>query len=127
MIAGLRSSPPMMVSKWSATWPIDLPANTSGWAAASSTVSGSSGQPGVNAAKPCCSNNSAQRSQLLGSSHRPWTNTTGWRPVALACWHCSSSYSVIVLSLGEALESAVVMAALLGRERRKRATPILDH
>src|SRR5215216_604746 len=40
MIAGLRSSPPMMVSKWSATWPIDLPVNTSGCSAASSTVSG---------------------------------------------------------------------------------------
>ena len=34
---------------WSATWPIDLPANTSGCALASSTVSGSSGQPGVRA------------------------------------------------------------------------------
>ena len=49
MIAGLRFSPRMMVSKWSAIWPIDLPANTSGCSAASSTVSGSSGQPGVRA------------------------------------------------------------------------------
>src|SRR6266508_2660623 len=49
MIAGLRSSPRMIVSKWSATWPIDLPANTSGWALACSTVSGSSGHPGVSA------------------------------------------------------------------------------
>jgi hypothetical protein len=31
----------MISSKWSATCPIDLPANTSGWALASSTVSGS--------------------------------------------------------------------------------------
>ena len=49
MIAGLRFSPRMMVSKWSAIWPIDLPANTSGCSAASSTVSGSSGQPGLSA------------------------------------------------------------------------------
>jgi hypothetical protein len=40
----------MIVSKWSATCPTDLPANTPGWAAASSTVSGSSGHPGVSAA-----------------------------------------------------------------------------
>ena len=49
MIAGFWSSPPMMVSKWSAIWPIDLPANTSGCSAASWTVSGSSGHPGVRA------------------------------------------------------------------------------
>jgi hypothetical protein len=47
--AGLLSSPRMISSKWSATSPTVLPANTSGWALASSTVSGSSGQPGVSA------------------------------------------------------------------------------
>ena len=40
------SSLPMTSSKWSATWPTVLCAKTSGWAFASSTVSGSSGQPG---------------------------------------------------------------------------------
>ena len=47
--AGLRVSRPMTSEKWSATWPTDLPANTSGCSLASSTVSGSSGQPGVSA------------------------------------------------------------------------------
>jgi hypothetical protein len=40
MTADFWSGPRMMVSKWSATWPIDLWANASGCAAASSTVSG---------------------------------------------------------------------------------------
>jgi hypothetical protein len=38
---------------------------------ASATVSGSSGQRGVNAVYPASSNNAAHRSQLLGSSHSP--------------------------------------------------------
>ena len=37
----------MTASKWSATSPTDLPANTSGCSFASATVSGSSGHPGV--------------------------------------------------------------------------------
>ena len=37
----------------------------------------------------------AQRSQLLGSSHRPWTKTTGVRPVAFARSTCSASCSVM--------------------------------
>ena len=45
--AGLRSSLPTTSPKWSATSPIDFPANTSGCSLASSTVSGSSGQPGA--------------------------------------------------------------------------------
>ena len=45
--AGFLSSSPITVAKWSATWPTVLWANTSGCAFASSTVSGSSGQPGV--------------------------------------------------------------------------------
>ena len=49
MIAGFLSSPRMTSSKWSATSPTDLPARASGAALASSTVSGSSGQPGVSA------------------------------------------------------------------------------
>jgi len=71
MTAGFLVSPRMISSKWLATWPIDLPAKTSGWALASLTVSGSSGQPGVKATKPFSSNSAAQRSQLLGSSHSP--------------------------------------------------------
>ena len=39
---------------------------------------------------------SAQRSQLLGSSHRPWMKTTGLRPVALARSTCSASWAVTV-------------------------------
>jgi hypothetical protein len=38
--------------------------------------------------------------------------------------HCASSYSVTVLSLDGVLDPALVLAVLLGRERRKRATPI---
>ena len=56
----------MTVSKWSATWPTLLPAKTSGSALASSTVSGSSGQPGVSGVSPAAAKTSAQRSQLLG-------------------------------------------------------------
>src|SRR5262249_55862858 len=48
--AGGRVSLVMTSAKWSATSPIDLFANTSGWAFASATVFGSSGQPGVNGA-----------------------------------------------------------------------------
>jgi zinc transport system permease protein len=34
-----------------------------------------------------------QLSQLLARSHRPWTKTTGWRPLALAAsiWACSAA------------------------------------
>jgi murein DD-endopeptidase MepM/ murein hydrolase activator NlpD len=49
MTTGCWSRPPMMVAKWSATCPTDLPVNTSGCAVASATVSGSSGHPGVRA------------------------------------------------------------------------------
>lgn len=74
---------------------------------------GQCGHPGVNATKPFSSNSAAQRSQLLGSSHRPWTNTTGGRPVALAFSHCWSSCAVIVMSLGGVLDTALAMAAPL--------------
>ena len=98
MITGLRSSPATISSKWSATCPTVLFASTSGCALASSTVSGSSGQPGVRAVKPASSNSVAQRSQLDGSSHRPWMKTTGCRPVALARETSSASCSVIVVA-----------------------------
>ena len=48
--AGLRSSLVMTSWKWSATCPTVLCANTSGCRFASSTVFGSSGQPGVRVA-----------------------------------------------------------------------------
>ncbi len=83
-------------AKWSATWPTVLPANTSGCALASSTVSGSSGHPGRTGAYPASSKSCAHRSQLLGSSHRPWTNTAGVRPDALAFSTCWVSESDIV-------------------------------
>ena len=60
--------------------PTVLPAKTSGCSFAVATSAGSSGQPGTSAAYPASSNRAAQRSQLLGSSHSPWTNTTGVRP-----------------------------------------------
>ena len=49
MTAGFLLSLPMTSPKWSATWPTVLPAKTSGCSLASSTVSGSSGQPGETA------------------------------------------------------------------------------
>ena len=58
----------MISAKWSATSPTVFLADTSGCAFASSTVSGSSGHPGVSATLPACSNTSAHRSQLDGSS-----------------------------------------------------------
>src|SRR5256886_16230337 len=72
---------------------------TSGCAFASETVSGSSGHPGFTAVKPASSNNVAQRSQLLGSSQRPWMKTTGVRPDALARSTCSDSRSVMPAGL----------------------------
>src|SRR5690349_19868255 len=77
-----------------------LPANTSGFALASATVSGSSGQPGDSAANPAASKCSVQRSQLLPSSHSPWMKTTGVRPLAFAVVTCSVSCSVIGLTRG---------------------------
>ena len=50
MTAGFVDSLPITSAYRSATCPIVLPAKTSGCAFASSTVSGSSGHPGVNAA-----------------------------------------------------------------------------
>ena len=49
MTAGFLVSVPITSAKWSATCPTVLWAKTSGWALASSTVSGSSGQPGERA------------------------------------------------------------------------------
>src|SRR2546421_3133807 len=99
----------MTESIWSATWPTFLPAKTSGCAFASETVSGSSGHPGFTAVKPASSNMVAQRSQLLGSSQRPWMKTTGVRPDALARSTCSDSCSVTPVDL-----SAVVLTCSSG-------------
>src|SRR5437667_7867678 len=60
---------------------------------------GSSGQPGATAENPDSSNTVAQRSQLLGSSQRPWMKTTGVRPDALARSTCSDSWSVMPAGL----------------------------
>src|SRR6202042_3489885 len=49
----------------------------------------SSGQPGLTGAYPAAANTAAHRSQLLGSSQRPWMNTTGLRPESLACAICA--------------------------------------
>ena len=93
---GFLSSRRTIPSTWSAIWPTLLCANTSGCAFASSTVSGSSGQPGLSAAKPASSNIVIHRSQLDGSSQSPCTNATGVRPDAFARSTCSASWSLIV-------------------------------
>jgi hypothetical protein len=59
-------------------------------------ASGSSGRPGVSGAYPASSNTEAHRSQLLGSSHRPCTKTTGVRPVALARSTCARSDAAVM-------------------------------
>ena len=77
-------------------------AKTSGWSRASATVSGSSGQPGAIVAYPLSSNSVRQRSQLLDSSHSPWTKATGWRPDSFArsISSCSRSLSDKAASWG---------------------------
>jgi hypothetical protein len=113
-MAGFRFSPRTISSKWSATWPTVLCAMTSGCALAASTVSGSSGQPGVSAVKPASSNTFAQRSQLLGSSQRPWTKTTGGLPVAFAVSTCCFSCSVMVRGWLTGLAGSGLMVILQG-------------
>src|SRR3954452_23422033 len=115
---GLRSSRPMTDSKWSATWPTVLRANTSGGALASSTVSGSAGHPGVSAVGPASSTTAAHRAQLLGSSQSPWTKITGVRPAAFARVICSPSCAVI-----EGMESPVMRSSLAAVGPAGRMSP----
>ena len=62
-------------------------------------VSGSSGQPGAAVTYPASSKTSRHGSQLLGSSQRPWTKTTGCLPLAFAFSTSWTSHSVVVRSL----------------------------
>ena len=62
----------------------DLPANAEGFARPSTTVSGSSGQPGAIVAYPAASNFCRHGCQLPASNHKPCTNTTGGSPDAFA-------------------------------------------
>src|SRR5262249_23484966 len=57
-----------------------------------------SGQPGETGAYPAPSKSLAQRSQLVGSSHSPWMNTTGRFPdaLALSTWFCSCLVTVFM-------------------------------
>ena len=55
-----------------------------------------SGQPGATGAKPACLKSSAQRSQLLASSHSPWMKTTGVPPDEFAASICPDSRAVSV-------------------------------
>src|SRR5207247_8893219 len=71
--------------------------------------------PGVKAMYPASSNSVDQRSQLLGSSHRPWMNTTGVSPAAFARSSCCVSCSVIVV----ASLTLVAIAVPLPPEDRK--------
>ena len=64
--AGFLVSCPITSAVWSAICFSVFLANTSGFALASSTVSGSSGHTGVTAAYPASSKNWAQLFQLLG-------------------------------------------------------------
>src|SRR4051794_31395820 len=97
--------------------PTDLCANTSGCSLASSTVCGSSGQPGAIVAYPASSKTVLHRSQLLGNSHNPWTKTTGCLPEALAAATCSDSYCLISAmhhSIGRRDMSSLLWAVLSG-------------
>ena len=67
--------------------------------------SGSSGQPGVSAVYPASSKTAGQRSQLLGSSHRPCTNTTGCNSGGVGRWTSCASCSVQVRSSLPAYQS----------------------
>src|SRR2546425_4290504 len=94
--AGFLVSFPITSPTWSATWPTVFLAKTSGFALASSTVSGSSGHEGARLAYPASSKTEVHRSQLLGSSQRPWMKTTGVRPEAFAASISWVSRSVIL-------------------------------
>ena len=59
---------------------------------------------------PASSKTAAQRSQLLGKSHRPWMNTTGVRPVAFARSASAASCSVIVAVADLSADSVLVIS-----------------
>src|SRR5262245_41489967 len=108
-----------------ATCSRDFLARDSGSARAASTDTGSSGQSGASATYPASSKSVAQRSQLDGSSHRPWMKTTGGAVGACARSTCSSSRAVMVAG---ALPSTaawtcgivVIKTSLHGRQRGGR-------
>ena len=80
--------------------------------------------PGVTARSRPPRRASAQRSQLLGSSHRPWTNTTGVLPEALARSTCSetASGSVVVMTRPYGSRAAADNAHRAPGARRCRPT-----
>src|SRR2546423_1997797 len=100
---------------------LDWRAKPAGGAAASSTVSGSSAVPGVPAENPAFSKYLAQGSQLLGSSHRPWTKATGVFPDSLARSTCACSSSLIVT-----VAAAAFFLAIKGPPHVGRAVILLD-
>ena len=97
MIAGFLQSP-MTSSKWSATLPDRLVGEHPGAGLGLLDRLGVSGQCGDTAVYPFFSKSFAHRSQLLGRSQSPWTNTTGTRPAAFARSTCSASCSVTVVT-----------------------------
>src|SRR5207342_1660829 len=108
--AGFFSSLPITSAVWSATcFSVFLP-KPSGFARASSIVSGSSGQSGVSGAYPACLNKSAQLAQLLGSSQRPWMKTTGVLPEAFA-----ASISLLSRSEIDAITNSFRSKSVCGR------------
>src|SRR5215208_5636129 len=74
---------------------------------------------GLEVAESAASKIAAQRSQLLGSSQRPCTNTTGWRAVSLACVTYSYSWSEIVVQ-GWPLAGPFRLTKVLTLERAVR-------
>src|SRR5882672_5986647 len=120
MTAGLIFKSRMISSKWSAIWPTVFRAITSGFAFASWTVEGSSGQPGVSAVYPAASNISVQRFQLLGSNQSPWTNTTGclFSEFARSTWRFSNSTMVSACSACVSLDRVLMTLLLWARSRR---------
>src|ERR1022692_4618753 len=84
MTAGWSCRAAMTSAMCSVTCPTLLPAKTSGFARASATVPGSSGQPGATVAWPFSSKNDRHGCQLEASIHSPCTKTTGCRPEAFA-------------------------------------------
>ncbi len=67
----------MTSAKWATTSSMPWSAIASGLARAASTVSGSPGQPGAEAAYPALVKNSIHGSQDRACSQRPWMNRTG--------------------------------------------------
>lgn len=95
---------------WSVTCCTIIFAKASGCSRASATVAGSSGQPGARVVYPLSSNRSRHGCQLLESSQRPCTNSTGVLSVEFARSISARSQSASV-ELGSAISFAILWVA----------------